>query len=244
MTSARLVQLYPDELGGAGDRGNVLALTARLAAAGIQTELIEHHRGEVLPESADLVLVGNGPLSAVRTILDDLRANASTITGWSDAGVAFFAYGAGAELLGHRIELLDGSSIEGLGLFPLAATRVTKRTVGYVVVDTQWGQLVGFEDNASDWSLESGVEPLGQISLGDGNGDGREGVLIGSSIATQIGGPALPLNPILTGVLVRDVARRLGVEVPDDSTGSELDEYARRAREVIVDNASHRFSRI
>lgn len=244
MTSARLVQLYPDELGGAGDRGNVLALTARLSAAGIETELVEHHRGDVLPDSADVVLVGNGPLSAMRTILDDLRSNAATISGWCDAGVPFFAYGSGAELLGRRIELLDGSTIEGLGAFPFVATRVTKRTVGYVVVDSQWGRLVGFEDNASEWSLESGAEPLGQVSLGDGNGDGGEGVLAGSSIATQVGGPVLPLNPILTDVLVREVARRLGVALPQRSPNSELDEYARRAREVIVDNASHRFSRI
>lgn len=244
MTAARLVQLYPDELGVAGDRGNVFALTARLAAVGIETEVSEYHRGAVLPDSADVVVVGNGPLSAMRTVLDDLRAIAPTLRSWFDDGVPFFAYGSGAELLGRRIDLLDGSFIDGLGIFPFVTTRVSKRTVGYVVTDTAWGQIVGFEDNASEWVLDAGAEPLGQVSVGDGNGDGREGVLSGSSIATQVGGPVLPLNPLLAGVIVRTVASRVAVEVPDDAVDSTLDDYARRAREVIVAHAAHVFSRI
>jgi CobQ-like glutamine amidotransferase family enzyme len=242
--SATLVQLYPDELGVTGDRGNVLAIDARLRLAGVDVDVVQYRRGDVLPASADCVIVGGGPLSAVRTVHGDLLTIASRLRDWADAGVPFFAYGAGAELLGRSITPLDGADIEGAGLFPFAARRVPTRKVGYIVTETSTGALVGFEDNASEWILDAGATPLGTVTTGSGNGDGTEGVLSGSSIATQIGGPVLPLNPALTARLVRVVAARAGVEPATTAATTPLDDYAARAREVIVANASHVFSRI
>ncbi|MEY2849116.1 MAG: hypothetical protein RI885_1783 [Actinomycetota bacterium] len=249
MTTARIVQLYPEELGVAGDRGNVLALSARLEAAGIHPDLVEHRVGDLLPESADVVVIGGGPLSAMRTILDDLRSLEPALRRWLDEGVPVFAYGSGAELLSTRIDLLDGSAIDGLGVLPFTARRVSKRTVGYAVVDSDLGRLVGFEDNASDWLLDAGAAPLGHVVSGDGNGDGREGMRAGATVATQLGGPVLPLNPALTAVIVETVARRLGVEIATSATEgmqstARLDDYAERAREVMIGNAEHVFSRI
>jgi CobQ-like glutamine amidotransferase family enzyme len=244
MTSVTIVQLYPDELGVAGDRGNVLALRERLGRAGVAVTVVEHHAGDTLPSSADLVVVGNGPLSAMRNVYDDLLANAATLRGWVDAGVPLFAYGSGAELLGHGIALLDGSVIDGLGILPFRATRVPERTVGYVLTETGFGPLVGFEDNASTWTLDDAATALGTVQAGGGNGDGREGVIAGAAIGTQVGGPVLPLNPMLTDAILGMVAARLDVEYVPTVAHAPLDEYAARARDVIVANAKHVFSRI
>lgn len=243
MTAVTIVQLYPDELGVAGDRGNVLALIRRFESAGFEPEVVAYRRGDALPASADLVVVGGGPLSAMRNIHADLLSLGDTLSSWFRSGVPFFAYGSGAELLGTAITLLDGSVIGGLGLFPLQTARTPTRKVGYVTADTAFGQLVGFEDNASVWTIAGDGEVLGTITAGVGNGDGREGVLVGDSIATQMGGPLLPLNPALTDVFVRVVAGRLGVEVAQGDTRI-LDDYATRARGVILANARHVFSRI
>lgn len=259
MTVVRIVQLYPDELGVAGDRGNVLALVARLSVAGLESEAVEYHRGDELPDRADLVVIGGGPLSAMRTVYTDLLVNRHRLEEWFEEGTTFFAYGSGAELLGHSIALLPerrndpvepstgdgGSALEGLGLFPFRARRVRERTVGYVVADSSAGRLVGFEDNASTWILDDGAEPLGTLVAGGGNGNATtgEGVLAATSVATQMGGPLLPLNPGLTDALVASAAARGEFEfVP--AVASPLDEYARRAREVMTANAAHVFSRI
>lgn len=243
MTSATIVQLYPDELGVAGDRGNLLSLSARLTAAGIHHDLVEYRRGDAFPAAADAVVLGSGPLSAMHNIHADLTANADTLRRWAAEGVPIFAYGSGAELLSHGIDLIAGGTMEGLGIFPFRVTRVTERKVGYILVNTAWGQLVGFEDNASVWKLDESATSLGMVTAGSGNGDGHEGVVVGASIATQVGGPALPLNPRLGDQLVSAVAARLGIAaVPAAAT--EIDEYARKAREVIVANAAHVFSRI
>ena len=243
MTSATIVQLYPDELGVAGDRGNLLALSARLTAAGIEHDLVEYRRGDEFPANADAVIVGSGPLSAMRNIHADLTANADTLRGWAAEGVPIFAYGSGAELLSHGIDLIDGGTMDGAGIFAFRVARVTERKVGYILVNTAWGQLVGFEDNASVWKLDQSATSLGTVTAGSGNGDGHEGAVAGASIATQIGGPVLPLNPRLGDQLVAAVAARLGIDIAPP-VATEIDEYARKAREVIVANAAHVFSRI
>jgi len=213
MSALRILQLHPDELGVAGDRGNVLALATRAERAGLEVEVTAYAVGDALPESTDLVVIGNGPLSAMRKVHDDLLGIGPRLLAWARDGIPVFAYGSGAELLGHRIALLDGTAMPGVGLFPFFAERVTERKVGYVVSETASGEVVGFEDNASFWHLDDGAAAFGTVLEGGGNGSGRgEGVLAGSSIATQIGGPVLPLNPVLSDSLLSAVAARVGVD--------------------------------
>jgi CobQ-like glutamine amidotransferase family enzyme len=240
-----IVQLYPDELGVAGDRGNAMSIIARLRRAQVEVSFVEHHSGDSLPAEVDLVLVGNGPLSAMRNVYDDLMANADRLKAYLAAGVPFFAYGSGAELLSRQITLLDGTLLDGLGIFAFSAERTTKRKVGYVLADTEVGQIAGFEDNASNWILDDGAVPFGRLVFGGGNGDGKaEGVRFASSIATQVGGPVLPLNPALTDALIQAMADRRGLDAIASAPHDDLDRYAAKAREVIIDNAKHVFSRI
>ena len=260
MSELTIVQLYPDELGVAGDRGNVMALTARLTHAGHSVTVIAHEVGSQLPTDVDLVIVGNGPLSAMRNIHADLLANGDRLRALRASGTAVFAYGSGAELLGHSITLADGTSLEGLAVLPFRATRIATRAVGYVIVDSPFGQIVGFEDNASRWTLDAGAKPLGILEAGSGNGEGSvEGVLdtgtVGTvvsgtvvsgtvAIGTQVGGPALPLNPLLTDAIIASIGMRRGFTVINSERNEKLEYYATRARDVIIAHAKHVFSRI
>lgn len=255
MSELTIVQLYPDELGVAGDRGNVMALTARLTHAGHSVTVIAHEVGSTLPTDVDLVIVGNGPLSAMRNIHADLLANGDRLRALRASGVAVFAYGSGAELLGHSITLADGTSLEGLAVLPFRATRIATRAVGYVIVDSPFGQIVGFEDNASRWTLDAGAKPLGILEAGSGNGEGSvEGVLdtgaVGTvasgtvAIGTQVGGPAIPLNPLLADAIIASIGKRRGFTVINSERNEKLEYYATRARDVIIAHAKHVFSRI
>ena len=243
MSDVTIVQLYPDELGVAGDRGNVMALRVRLELAGHTATLVQHRPGATLPDAADMVVVGAGPLSAIRTIHDDLLAIGPALRTLAASGVPVFAYGSGAEVLGQEIVLLKGGTLPGVGLFPFRARRTTDRKVGYILTDTEYGRLVGFEDHASRWELDEGAAPLGTVVVGGGNGDGREGVVAGASIATQVGGPALPLNPVLTDALLGSALSRRGLDYTPGEAG-RLDNFAERARAVMVQHSKHVFSRI
>jgi hypothetical protein len=240
-----LLQLYPEELGVAGDRGNILALKTRLEHAGLEVAVVEHRIGDSLPTDVDLVLVGNGPLSAMRNVYDDLFAIGDRLRAYRSIDVPIFAYGSGAELLGHSIALPDGSTLDGLSILPFRAERVTERAVGYIAVDTPFGRVIGFEDNASRWILDEEAKPLGILEIGIGNSAGAvEGVLDGGAIGTQVGGPALPLNPLLTDALIGFIAARRGFEYRPSDANTTVDRYATLAREVILANAKHVFSRI
>lgn len=244
-TTVTLLQLYPNELGVAGDRGNVMALTARMERAGITVTVVRHEAGDEIPVAPDLVVVGSGPVSAIRNIYPDLVANSAALNTLAAARVPFFAYGAGAEILAGSVRLIDGSVLDGLGIFPFNTVRIEQHRVGYTLVESSVGQLAGFEDNASQWHLDAGATPLGSVSAGNGNSDGKhEGVRVGDSIATQIGGPVLPLNPALTDSVIHAVARRKGFDYTVVAAHAQLDHFAAKAREVIVDNVKHVFSRI
>lgn len=243
MSAMTIVQLYPDELGVAGDAGNVLALATRARRAGIEADVVLHRVGDQLPDSADVVVVGNGPLSAVRKVYTDLLAIAPKLREWVGSGVQVFAYGAGAELLGTAITVGD-ETIEGLGIFPLSARRGATRVVGYILTTSVHGPLVGFEDHASEWTLAAGAKPFGSVSAGGGNGDGTEGVVVGTAIATQVGGPVLPLNPALTDAILSAALQRRGVDYALTDLHAPLDHYAREGRAVISKHAEHYFKRI
>jgi len=245
VSDVTILQLYPSELGVAGDRGNVMAVRERLVRAGISVTIVEHTVDAVFPDHADLIVVGNGPVSAMRTVHGDLLAVAGKIRQMLDSGVPLFAYGAGAELLGRNVVLLDGSELTGLHVLPFSAERIADRKVGYVLTETPYGQLVGFEDNASAWHLESDATPLGVLLVGGGNSSGNaEGVISERKIATQIGGPVLPLNPVLTDTIIGFMAEQAGFAYRTNRSSTDLDLYAARARDVIVSHAKHVFSRI
>lgn len=245
MTAVVILQLYPSELGVAGDRGNVMAVRERLTRAGITVAVVEHSIGDDLPTDVDLIIVGNGPVSALRTVHADLLANGAKLSAMIDSGVPLFAYGSGAELLGTSISLRDGSVLAGLDILPLTAERIDQRKVGYVLTETPFGGVVGFEDNASAWHLGRGAVALGVLLEGGGNSDGNaEGVIDGAKMATQVGGPVLPLNPLLTDALIGFMAEHSGFDYSPPVADNDLDRYAARARDVIVSHSKHVFSRI
>jgi CobQ-like glutamine amidotransferase family enzyme len=232
-----IVQLYPAELGITGDRGNVRALEARLERSGIAVEVTAAGVGDALPDTVDLYVLGNGPLSAMRGVLDDLRSRRDRLTADVQAGVPLLAVGGSAELLSSGITLLDGERIAGLGVFPFSVTRTRERRVGYIVVDAPFGRVVGFEDHASFWTLESGADSVGAVVDGKGSFATAKGageiVRVNTAYATNVQGPVLPLNPALADVLLSAATSRRGVEWSASTELDRLNDYAAQARATI-----------
>lgn len=244
MSALTVLQLYPAELGVNGDCGNAKALVVRARLAGLDAEHVTYQRGDELPQDVDAVVIGGGPVSAMRNVHADLLAIAPTLRRWAEDGVVFFGFGSGAELLGRGIRLLDGSDLEGVGVLPFRAVRTRSRAVGYVQTQRDGLTVVGFEDHASRWLLDDGAEPLGLLVAGRGNQDDErrsEGVRSGSLVGTQIGGPVLPLNPALTDELLAAAAHRRGLSYVSGAAHETLDRYAAGARGVILDNIEHTF---
>src|SRR5690606_22628318 len=149
MTQLTIAQLYPAELGVTGDRGNVRAIETRLAAAGIDSVTTRVGIGEELPDDLDILIIGNGPLSAMRGVHTDLMQRRDRIRSFVADGGVLFAMGGSAELLSRGVTTLDGETIDGLGVFAADVARTRQRKVGYITIDTPIGRVIGFEDHAS-----------------------------------------------------------------------------------------------
>ncbi|MEV7691859.1 glutamine amidotransferase [Microbacterium sp. NPDC089189] len=246
MTTLHIVQLYPDLLGVTGDRGNVEVLAARAGLSGITAEIARITVGEASPEDADIIVIGNGPLSALRVVREDLVGRGDWLRERVAAGAVVLAVGGGAELLTDGVDPLEGPAVEGLGIIGGRVARTRQRRVGYVVADTVDGKLIGFEDHASVWRLKDPSAAYGRVIAGDGGVEGGfETVVVGSVYATNIQGPVLPLNPALADVLLTRALARHGVAYRTGDAHAEIDRHAAAARAEIERLAvSKRFTAI
>lgn len=243
-----IAQLYPELLGVTGDRGNVEALRVRAERAGFEVDVALVECGDALP-SADIVVIGNGPLSALRGVADDFRRHRDALAAHVAAGGALLSIGGGAELLsGAIIDAADGT-LEGIGILPFRVERRRERRVGYVVAETGGIRLAGFEDHSSVWLPDSGVEPFARVVHGKGTielagGRRGEGVRVKNAYALRMQGPLLPLNPALADQILAAVAESHGATYTTTDAHAELDEFAREARAAIESRATQTYNSI
>lgn len=244
MTQIAIAQLYPAELGVTGDRGNVRAIEARLAAAGIDSTTTRVGIGEELTEDLDILIIGNGPLSAMRGVHADLTGRGDRIRAFAADGGVLLAVGGSAELLSRGVTTLDGETIDGLGVFDASVARTRQRKVGYITIDTAIGRVIGFEDHASEWTLDDSAHGYGRVTFGQGSfalpGGGEqpvrgELVRVGNAVASNAQGPLLPLNPDLVREIITRAAERRGIEADLTIGVDALDSYAAGARAAIED---------
>ncbi|MDT0157286.1 hypothetical protein Q9R19_06585 [Microbacterium sp. ARD32] len=242
MTQLTIAQLYPDTLGVTGDRGNVRALEARVDLAGANRVTARVGVGEDLPEDLDILVIGNGPLSAMRSVHADLLTRAERIRSHVADGGTLLAVGGGAELLSRGVTALDGETLEGVGVFGATVARTKTRKVGYIMADTASGRVIGFEDHASEWSLEDSSHAFGRVVSGQGSfalsggADQRargEVIRTGNAFATNVQGPLLPLNPPLTREILTGAAANRGMQIDLTADAEALDAYAAGARSAI-----------
>ena len=237
-----VLHLFPVELGASGDSGNVQTVVYRLRERGFTVQ-VETYSGEgSLPEAPDAVFIGNGPWAAALRALDVLRPAHAQLQAWMSAGVPFFAVGTGAEILSKMIASRDGVETPGLALFPFSVARDRQRLVAYSDCASRLGRIVGFADLSSEWTLDAGVEPLGHCVIGAKRISREDGVLTDSSIATQMGGPLLALNPHIADWCAERIVTKAGGTL--NPTPLPTDVLAEKARGVILDNMDQVFTTI
>lgn len=200
--------LFPELLGTYGDGGNATVLAQRLRWRGTSAEVVETRAGEVVPESADIYLMGggeDGPQSLASRTLAESRALGRAV----ERGAAVLAVCAGFQVLGREFVGPDGATHPGLGLLDCVTTRGEgPRRIGEIVVepDRSLGlpPLTGYENHGGVTALGAKVSALGRVAVGRGNdtGDGCEGAIQGHVLATYLHGPVLARNPGLADLLL------------------------------------------
>ncbi len=206
--------LYPTSMNIYGDRGNVLALERRAQWRGIDVTTIGAGIGEPLPEDVDLFFIGGGQDGEQVAVAHDLQgAKSEAIRRAVDDGAVLLAICGGYQLLGHEYRPHDAAPLPGIGLVDLVTVAGPERFIGNVVVESEFGTLVGFENHSGLTTLGPGVKPLGTVSVGRGNNgiDGFEGVRHRNVVGCYLHGSLLPKNPVLADWLItKALERRYG----------------------------------
>jgi lipid II isoglutaminyl synthase (glutamine-hydrolysing) len=225
--SLTLAHLYPSQMNIYGDRGNVIALTKRCQWRGLDLRVTEVGPGDRFdPIAVDIVFGGGGQDNGQVVVARDLAERRAGLLEAAEAGVAMLAICGTYQLLGQRFVTATGEELAGIGLFDLETTGGDERLIGNVVVESAFGELVGFENHGGRTHLGTGQEPLGRVVRGHGNNgrSGEEGARRHHVIGTYLHGPVLPKNPALTDALIGWALERRGLEEP-----AALDDTVERA---------------
>jgi CobQ-like glutamine amidotransferase family enzyme len=231
--SAVFLQLFPELTDVNGDAQNALVLARRARWAGEDADVVALHLGDSAPAARPTaVVLGSSVDSALPRVRDALAPLRAALGDWLAAGVPLLAVGTGLELLGRRIPLA-AEVVEGLGLVGADAEPLAARVADDLVVDAATeGRLVGYENHARGLRLDPGVEPLGTVVRGVGDGRGVDGVRSGSILGTRLHGPVLAKNPVLADALL---ARALGRAVrPDGPVARAADAAAATIRRRLL----------
>lgn len=219
-----VVLVYPGLLGTYGDRGNAAALAWRGRWLGVEVDLLVVAPGEPVPRLGDIYLLGGAEDEAQVAAVDLLRADG----GLHDAvarGAQLLAVCAGYQVLGESFPA-GGRQQAGLGLLDVRTVRSDEpRAVGELVAVPASGLedldrlpvLTGYENHAGRTELGAAARPLARVASGVGNGDGSEGAVMGTVLATYLHGPVLARNPALADLLLgRAVGRPLAAAGPEE----------------------------
>ena len=202
-SAVRIALLLPDVLGTYADAGNATVLAQRLRWRDTPAEVLAVPADTVPPTDCDIFILGGGEdaaqVYAARWLRDHPRLLAAMRTR------QLLAVCAGLQVLGRWMQTPDGTPIPGAGLLDLTTGPGPSRAVGEVAAAcTEPGiaTLTGFENHRGRTTRGPGLDPLGQLTSGVGNGDGTDGVLTATVIGTYLHGPVLARNPDLADLLL------------------------------------------
>jgi lipid II isoglutaminyl synthase (glutamine-hydrolysing) len=220
-STVRIGLVLSDVMGTYGDGGNSVVLRQRLRLRGFDAEIVEITLDDPVPSTLDLYTLGGAEDYAQRLATRHLIR----YPGLQEAaakGAPVLAICAAIQVLGHWYETSAGERVEGVGLLDLTTSPQPKRTIGEVVSQPLLGvltePLTGFENHRGGTVLGTEAKPLARVTKGAGNrdGDGIDGAVQGSVLATYLHGPCLARNPQLADHLLSRVVGDLPpIELPE-----------------------------
>ena len=231
--------LYAATMNIYGDRGNVIALKRRAEWRGISTTVREINIGDPIPTDIDCFFWGGGQDQEQVAVAHDLQGpKGRALAAAVEEGASLLAVCGGYQLLGHEYRPHAAEVLPGVGIIDAVSVAGPERFIGNVVIDSEWGTLVGFENHSGLTTLGPGLQPMGKVRVGRGNNgkDGTEGARHRNALGCYLHGSLLPKNPALTDWLIaRGLERRHdAVELQPIDDGIELKAHATAVERAVA----------
>ncbi len=207
MSDLRIGLVLPDVMGTYGDSGNALVLRQRMLMRGLDAEIVSITLADPVPESLDVYVLGGAEDSAQRLATKHL-ARYPGLQRAAERGAPVLAICAAIQVLGEWYETSSGERVDGVSMLNVTTAPQATRSIGEVITrpvsDRLTQTLTGFENHRGGTTLGPDAAPFARVEHGIGNGvgDGNEGVVQGSVIGTYMHGPALVRNPELADHLL------------------------------------------
>lgn len=226
-----ITHLYPRDMNLYGDWGNVLCLKKRAEWRDIEVEIKNYNPGdEFIP--GDIIIGGGGQDSGQNDIQADLLRVAPALRQAAEQGTPMLMICGLYQLFGRFFKTHDGSVIEGIGLFGAETHATNTRLIGNIVLNTEFGEVIGYENHSGQTYLDAGQPAFGTVISGaGGNTDARtsEGARRYNVIGTYLHGSLLPKNPALADFLLMTALHNTGQ--PSDLAPIN-DPYVEKARQI------------
>lgn len=209
-----ILQLYPKDMNIYGDHGNLLVLQRRLEWYGYEPKIITYNVGDPLPKEVDIIVGGGGQDSGQVKIHTDLLKIGPQLKTWAEADVPMLMVCGLYQLFGRFFKTLDGTTLQGVGIFDAETHGTHERLIGNIVTNSEeFGKIVGYENHSGQTFLGPKTSPLATTIKGAGNNskDGHEGARFRNVIGTYLHGSILPKNPVIADFMIRTaVEKRYG----------------------------------
>lgn len=227
----RVLHLYPEDMNIYGDWGNVLTIIRRLEWHGYKAQLIQHNPGKPLPKDVDIVIGGGGQDSGQNVVKNDLLKIGDGLHALAEQDVPMLMVCGLYQLFGRFFRTNDGLEIPGISMFKAETHGGPKRLIGNIVVDTKFGELIGYENHSGLTMLDKDQPAIGYVIKGDGNNgnDKTEGAVYRNVYGTYLHGSLLPKNPALADSLIESAVLR---KYPEFEPSVIDDTFATKAREI------------
>ena len=220
-STLRIGLVLPDVMGTYGDGGNALILRQRARMRGIDAEIVDITLNDAVPDSLDVYTLGGAEDYAQRLATKHLIRHPG-LQRAAERGAPVLAICAAIQVLGHWYETSAGERVDGVGLLDVTTSPQPERTIGEVastpLIDGLTQPLTGFENHRGGTVLGADARPLAAVTKGAGNraGDGVDGAVQGSVVATYLHGCCLARNPELADYLLSRVVGELGpLDLPE-----------------------------
>ncbi len=209
-STVRIGLVLPDVMGTYGDGGNAVVLRQRLLLRDIPAEIVPIMLDQPVPDSLDIYTLGGAEDYAQRLATKHLLRYPGLQSAVA-RGAPVLAICAAIQVLGHWYETSAGERVGGVGLLDVTTSPQPVRTIGEVastpLIDGLRDPLTGFENHRGGTVLGADAQPLAAVTKGAGNraGDGIDGAVQGSVVATYLHGCCLARNPELADYLLAKV---------------------------------------
>lgn len=214
MKTLKIVHLYPKEMNIYGDNGNLNILFKRLEWRDIKAEIIPVGVGDNIPKETALIVGGGGQDAGQSLIQTDLMKKKKDLVDMANNGLPMLMICGMYQMFGHYFKTQDGGVINGLGILDVQTVAGNNRLIGNIVVETEFGSLIGYENHSGLTTLNQSTKPLGTTAVGQGNNlnDGQEGARYKNVFATYLHGPVLAKNPVFADFLLKTAIDYAGIE--------------------------------